>query len=78
MVFGSIMVVQILAHLPLTDVQMPANLLEMFQILISIVSFDYFAPFDYVEVKFTELWFWSPNFEWLGYDSVQFLLGLNI
>ena len=52
---------------------MPANLLQSFQILISIVSFDYLKPFEYLDVNFTELWAWSPNFEWLDYDSVQFL-----
>ena len=41
------------------------------------MSFDYFAPFDFIKVGFTDLWSWSPNFEWLGYDTVQFLLGLG-
>ena len=30
MVFGSILVVQILAHLPLTDIEMPVNVLQPF------------------------------------------------
>ena len=70
---GSIMVVQIVAHLPLTDVNLPANLLQTFQVMISFVSFDYFAPFEYIDVNFTDVWSYSPNFEWLGYDSVNFL-----
>ena len=45
--------------------------------MISLVSFDYFHPFEYVDVGFTETWAWSPNFEWLGYESVNFLLGLG-
>ena len=77
MVVGSIMVVQILAHLPLTDINIPANVRQHFQILISIVSFDYFPPFEYLNVGFSEVWAWSPNFEWIGYDSINFLVGLG-
>ena len=45
--------------------------------MISFVSFDYFPPFDYVDADFTEVWSWSPNFEWLGYSSVNFLTELG-
>ena len=45
--------------------------------MISVVSFDYFPPFEYLEVDFTETWAWSPNFAWIGYESVNFLLGLG-
>ena len=41
------------------------------------ISFDYFPPFEYIAVDFTEVGSWSPNFEWLGYDSVNFLEGLG-
>ena len=63
--------------MPLTDVILPANMLQQFQVMISVVSFDYFPPFEYLDVDFTETWAWSPNFEWIGYDSVNFLLGLG-
>lgn len=42
MLFGSIVVIQILAHLPLADIYLPANAQQQFDIMISIVSFDYF------------------------------------
>mmetsp|Transcript_32586 Transcript_32586/g.43025 ORF Transcript_32586/g.43025 Transcript_32586/m.43025 type:complete len:110 (-) Transcript_32586:57-386(-) len=47
--------------------------------MMSVVSFDYFPPFEYVDVGFSEVWNdgWTPNFEWLGYDSKNFLLGLG-
>jgi len=41
------------------------------------ISFDYFSPFEYIKVDFTEVGSWSPNFEWLGYDSVNFLKGIG-
>ena len=75
--FNSILVVQILAHLPLSEINLPANVLQQFQIMISIVSFDFFEPFKYIDVGFTELWPWSPNFAWLNYDSMNFILGLG-
>jgi len=47
--------------------------------MMSVVSFDYFPPFEYVDAGFSEVWTdgWSANFEWLGYDSKHFLLGLG-
>lgn len=72
MVFGSIMVVQILAHLPLTDIEVAANVLQQFQIMITIVSFDYFEPFEYIDAGFSDAWAWSDNFAWLDYESVNF------
>ena len=77
MVFGSILVVQIISHLPLTDIHLPVNVLQPFQILISVVSFDYFPPFEYIDVGFSDVWSYSPNFEWIGYDSINFLVGLG-
>ena len=41
--------------------------------MITIVSFDYFEPFEYLDVGFTDAWAWSDNFAWLGYDSVNFI-----
>ena len=70
---GSILVLQILAHLSLANIYLPANLLQTFKLLISFISFDFFLPFEYIEVDFTEVGSWSPNFDWLGYDTVNFL-----
>lgn len=42
MLFGAIIMVQILAHLPLADIVLPANALEVFEVMIGFVSFDYF------------------------------------
>ena len=77
MVFGSILVVQIMAHLPLTDINLPVNVLQTFQVIISFVSFDYFPPFNYIDAGFTEVWPFSSNFDWIGYQSVNFLLGIG-
>ena len=45
--------------------------------MVNIVSFDFFAPLEYVDVEFTEVWAWSPHFEWIGYDSVNFIVALG-
>ena len=42
MLFGAIIMIQILAHLPLADIVLPANALEKFEVMIGFVSFDYF------------------------------------
>ena len=45
--------------------------------MITTVSFDYFLPFEYIEADFTEVWSWSTNFEWIGFDTVNFLEGIG-
>jgi len=77
MLFGSIMVIQILAHLPLADIMLPANALQQFDLMIGVVSFDYFQPTAYFDLGFSEMPSWSVNFEWLGYDSINFVEGLG-
>lgn len=57
----------------MTDLRMTGNVREVFKILIWIVSFDIYAPFDYFDVGFTETTPWSHNFEWIGYESRNFL-----
>ena len=52
---------------------MPANALQNFQIIIDIVSFDFLSPYEIVDPGFTETEAFSPNFDWLGYGSRNFL-----
>ena len=75
--FNSVLVIQILAHLPLADINMPVNVLQPFQIMISIASFDIFEPLKYINAGFTKLRPWSANFAWLSYDTIVFLLSLG-
>lgn len=43
--------------------------------MIGVVSFDYFQPTSYFDAGFSEMPAWSSNFEWLGYDSINFVEG---
>ena len=54
------MVMQILAHLPLANLVIPANAMQAFNFMISIVKFDYFPFTDYVDLGFTETDPWTP------------------
>ena len=67
--FDSVIHLQLFAHLPLSDIYMPANVLQEFELIIKVVSFDYFPPFDYIEVGFTDTEAISPQFDWVGYGS---------
>ena len=41
------------------------------------MSFDYFPPFDYLKVNFSDVWAWSPSFEFVGYETVNFLVAMG-
>ena len=73
MLLGSIVIFQILAHLPIADMILPANSLQQFEIMIDVVSLDFFSPTDYLELGMTETDPWSLNFAMIGYDSVNFI-----
>ena len=77
MMFGSIMCLQILAHLPLANINLPANTQQSFEIIISIVSFDYFPLTDVVDFGFTETEPQSDKFELLGYETSNFIEGMG-
>ena len=73
MLFDSIIHLQIFAHIPLTELYMPANVLQDFEIMIQVVSFDYIQPFDYIPAEFLATDAISPQFDWVGYGSQNFL-----
>lgn len=78
MLFGSIIMIQILAHLPMADMaELPATAQESFTIMQDVVSFDYFQPTSYVEIDFTEMPSWNEGFESIGYDSINFVEGMG-
>jgi len=57
--FGSIMSLQILAHLPLANINLPANAMQSFDIMVQVASFDYFPLHEYFDFGFTETEPWS-------------------
>ena len=77
MLFGAILMIQLLAHLPLANIDLSSNALQTFDIMISVVSFDYFQPTEYLEVDFTETDAYTENFATLGYESSNFVEGMG-
>ena len=71
--FGSVISLQILAHLPLTNISLPANAMECFDIMVKVVSFDYFPIAQIFDFGFTKTEPWSWNFEYLDYESSNFI-----
>ena len=66
-----------MAHLPLATIEMTADVYQIFEIMISIVSFDYFQPTEYIDLNFTETPAYTENFGMLGYESLNFVEGLG-
>ena len=75
--FGSIIALQIIGHLPLQNVQLPATSIQIFDILVQIVSFDYFPLTEVWDFGFTPTEPWSLRFVNLQYETVNFIEGLG-
>ena len=63
--------------MPLANITLPANSMQAFEIMANVVSFDYFPVFDHWDVGFTPTDPYRVNFEWLGYESLNFLEGMG-
>ena len=59
--------------MPLNNIPLPANCYFIFDILIQIVSFDFFPLHEYFDFSFTHTEPWSNSFAWLDYDSLNFI-----
>ena len=76
-IFGSIISLQIVGHLPLQNVQLPATSMQIFDILVQIVSFDYFPFTEVWDLGFTPTEPWSLRFVSLQYETVNFIEGMG-
>ena len=52
--WGSVNSIQIVAHLPLFNFHLPASCYGLFADLITITSFDFFEPTEFVDLNLTE------------------------
>ena len=77
MIFGQIIALQILAHLPLANISLPANAKESFDIMVKVMSFDYFALHEYIDFGFTPTEPWSESFKYMNYETINFIEGLG-
>ena len=68
---------QITAHLPLNNISFTSNVMETFDYLIAIVSFDFFEVKDHVDFGFTETDPWTFRFHLLDYESFNFIENLG-
>lgn len=66
-----------MAHFPLANVLLPANCMQVFAVMIEVVSFDYFPFTEYVDLGFTETEPWNVRFSWLGYETINIVEGLG-
>lgn len=76
-VWGSVNALQIIAHLPLNNINFPANSFHFFAFLAEVVSFDLFAPTDHADFGFTETAPLNHRFDDLGYETTNFFENLG-
>ena len=65
---------QITALLPLTNITIPSEAFEFFEVILAIVAFDFFPLYD---PGFTETDSYNEKFAWFGFDSVNFVQDLG-
>ena len=76
-IWGGINAVQIIAHLPLNNINFPLNAQTFYYFLTEIVSFDLLSPFDHFDFGFTETQPYHSSYEWLGYETSNFFENLG-
>ena len=61
---------QLVAHIPLFTLTLPANAMVLFNELATLVSFDYFeSAMERMDLGMTETEAYNVRFDWLGYNS---------
>ena len=76
-VWGGINCVQLISHLPINDVIFPANSVDFFNYLATVVSFDVFPPTERYDFGFSPSEPYSLGFELLDYETVNFFDALG-
>ena len=78
---SSIKNLQVIVHLTLVNVIIPANASIFFAMIFEIIAFDPIDISDYVidifEIEETEVEDVSPNFEQLGYETASIMLNMG-
>ena len=75
--FDMINCLQITALLGFFDVTFPSNAMDLFKVLVTIVSFDFFDFYDTFNPGFTPTEPYSSKFDWFGFGSINFMEGLG-
>ena len=61
--WGSVNSIQIVAHLPLNNIELPASCYDTFGNLITITSFDFVEPAEHIDFGISETKPHNPKFE---------------
>ena len=56
---------------------MPATSIQIFEIVVKVVSFDYFPFTEVWDLGFTPTEPWSERFVYLQYETINFIEGLG-
>lgn len=75
--YGGMLALQIISHVPLNSLNLPATTMSFMRYLNNIVSFQATEPYRYMDAKFTPTPPVNPSFGWLGYESRNFLENLG-
>ena len=71
--FDMINSLQITALLPLHNIVLPANVMEVFKPLVAVIAFDFFPIYDMFNPGFTPTDEFSEKYGWFGYDSINYV-----
>ena len=71
-IWGGVNAIQLISHLPLFEINFPANTIDLFNFLAQIASFDIFPPTERFDFDLSETEAQSQGFELLDYESVNY------
>jgi hypothetical protein len=78
LLYDGILAAQIVSHIPLNNVNLPQVSMAFMKHLNKIVSFNTKDPYNILDIKFTETPPLNTSFDWMGYESMNFLENIGL
>ena len=78
LLYDGILAAQIVSHIPLNNVNLPQVSMAFMKQLNKIVSFNTKDPYEIFRIKFTQTPPLNTNFDWMGYESMNFLENIGL
>ena len=76
--YDGIIAVQVISHIPLNNINLPQVSMDFMKYVNKIVSFNNKDLYEAIEPNFTQTPPLNTNFDWMGYESMNFLENIGL